>query len=110
MSEKDISEINIIYEIKKENHIFIFGHTFVRNNENICKIMIDNKEYELTPIYNIKNNKKNSKLKIVLTGIDKVTDMSEMFYECSSLLSLPDISKWNTKKVTNMSKMFYECS
>ena len=36
--------------------------------------------------------------------------MSYMFNECSSLLSLPDISKWNTNNVTNMSYMFYECS
>ena len=39
-----------------------------------------------------------------------VTDMNLMFYECSSLISLPDISKWDTKNVTNMSGMFYGCS
>ena len=32
--------------------------------------------------------------------------MSFMFYECSSLSSLPDISKWDTKNVTNMCSMF----
>ena len=32
-----------------------------------------------------------------------------MFYECESLISLPDISKWNTSKVTDISNMFYEC-
>ena len=36
--------------------------------------------------------------------------MSGMFRECSSLLSLPDISKWNTKNVTDMSFMFDGCS
>ena len=36
--------------------------------------------------------------------------MKEMFNNCSSLLSLPDISKWNTSKVTDMSKMFNNCS
>ena len=36
--------------------------------------------------------------------------MSYMFYECRSLQSLPDISKWNTEKVTNMRSMFYSCS
>ena len=41
---------------------------------------------------------------------NNVTDMSGMFYNCSSLLSLPDISKWNTNNVTNMSEMFYNCS
>ena len=32
-----------------------------------------------------------------------------MFSECSSLTSLPDISKWNTNNVTNMSGMFIGC-
>ena len=39
-----------------------------------------------------------------------VTDMSYMFYACSSLQSLPDISKWDTKNVTDMSYMFDGCS
>ena len=39
-----------------------------------------------------------------------VTDLSCMFYGCSSLISLPDISKWDTKNVINMSWMFNECS
>ena len=38
-----------------------------------------------------------------------ITDMHKIFYNCSSLSSLPDISKWNTENVTNMSKMFYNC-
>ena len=37
-----------------------------------------------------------------------VTDMSEMFYNCSSLTSL-DLSSCNTEKVTNMNNMFYGC-
>ena len=41
---------------------------------------------------------------------NNVTDMYSMFSECSSLSSLPDISKWNTNKVTDMSHMFYYCS
>ena len=36
--------------------------------------------------------------------------MSFMFYECSSLSSLPDISKWNTNNVTNMISIFNRCS
>ena len=35
-----------------------------------------------------------------------VTNMSYMFDNCSSLQSLPDISEWDTKNVTNMSDMF----
>ena len=36
--------------------------------------------------------------------------MRDMFCECSSLKSLPDISNWNTVNVTNMSDMFFGCS
>ena len=32
-----------------------------------------------------------------------------MFYECSSLSNLPDISKWNTNNVNYMYGMFYGC-
>ena len=33
--------------------------------------------------------------------------MGYMFYDCSSLNNLPDISKWDTKNVTYMGFMFY---
>ena len=46
MSIKGTSEINIIYDINKEE-INIFGSEFVKNNKNICKMEIDNKEYEI---------------------------------------------------------------
>ena len=36
--------------------------------------------------------------------------MHKMFSECSSLISLPDISKWNTNNVTDMNGMFSRCS
>ena len=41
---------------------------------------------------------------------NNITDMSYMFYYCSSLSSLPDISNWNTNNVTDMTWMFYGCS
>ncbi|CCY94638.1 pF03382 family protein [Firmicutes bacterium CAG:884] len=39
----------------------------------------------------------------------KVTNMSWMFFNCTSLTSL-DLSNFNTSNVTNMSDMFYKCS
>ena len=59
MSEKDISEINIIYDINGEKNIRLFGSHFVKNNKNICKIIINNKEYKLSESYNVKNNNNN---------------------------------------------------
>ena len=39
-----------------------------------------------------------------------ITNMNSMFYGCSSLISLPDISKLDIKNVTNISSMFQGCS
>ena len=108
MSEKDITEINIIYD-NDEEEINIFGSEFVRNNKNICKMVVDNKEYQIREFYN-NNNYFDDKLIIKLKGIDNITNMSNMFYGCSLLSSLPDISKWNTNNVISMSHMFKRCS
>ena len=40
----------------------------------------------------------------------KVTDMSEMFYGCSNLTSLAELADWDTGHVTQMQEMFYGCS
>ena len=49
-----------------------------------------------------------------ITGLEylnteKVTNMSYMFYSCSSLTSL-DVTHFNTAKVTNMNRLFAYCS
>ena len=36
--------------------------------------------------------------------------MSSFFENCSSLASLPDISKWNTQNVEDKSDMFKGCN
>ena len=41
---------------------------------------------------------------------DNVTSMTSMFNNCLSLSSLPDISKWNIDNVEDMSWMFHDCS
>ncbi len=114
MSNGDITEINIIYDIKKDikrkkDFVNIFGYTFVEKNRKKCKLIIENKEYEITWHYNIKQYKNNI-LNIKLEGINNITDMSNMFYGCSALISLPDISKLNTNNVTSMNNMLEECS
>ena len=35
--------------------------------------------------------------------------MSSIFYNCKSLISLPDISKWNFKNVDDISFIFNGC-
>ena len=124
MFNKDKSEITLIYDINNKKNkdleeeeddededdtINIFGSEFVRNNKKCCTMIIDDKEYELTTKFNVKNYD-NNKLEIKLKGIDNVTDMSYFFYNCSNLSSLHNVSKLNTNNVTKMSDMFYGCS
>ena len=54
-NKKSYNEINIIYNIKDKVEISLFGYEFVKNNKNICKMIIDNKEYKIKEKYNINN-------------------------------------------------------
>ena len=42
--------------------------------------------------------------------ISKVKNINYLFYKCSLLTSIPDISNWNIKNVENMIALFYGCS
>ena len=43
-------------------------------------------------------------------NINNVYNMSSMLWGYSSLFSLLDISKWNTNNVISMKYMFFDCS
>ena len=109
--------MTILYYIKKmefiniyKNKIKIFGQVFVENNKNNCYLLIDGKKNELSKYLLLNENQRQSNiLEIKLIETKIITDMSNIFYDCTSLKSLPDISKWNTKNVTNMSNMFHNC-
>ena len=101
--------MTIIYNINNQNKIKIFDKDFVKNNKNNCYLIINDIKQDLCDYIEIKN-KEQKKLEIKLFEINTITNMYFMFYGCSSLSSLPDISKWDTKNVKNMSSMFYGCS
>ena len=105
------SEITINYKIdKNDSKINLFGYYFVKNNERKCKILCEDKIYNLCEYFDLTNFDKNKNiLKIKLIGINNITNMSKMFLGCKNLLSFPDISKWKTNNVTNMSFMFSCC-
>ena len=103
-----MNEITIIYKnIEKGNKIRIFGEKFVENNKNKCKIKYKDEIFDLKEFLDIQKDEDIFEIKLI--GINNVTNMSYMFNECFSLVSLPDISRWNTNKVTDMSFMFTLC-
>ena len=99
--------INMIYNAGNEKEeIKILNETFVNNNKDRCKIIYEDDEYELKEMF--KNNQK-ERLEIKLKVNSDITNLENMFKGCESLISLPDISKLNTKNVKNMNSMFYGC-
>jgi hypothetical protein len=99
--EENKNIIIIKYKINKnEKKIKIFNIDFVNNNKDKCKIIYNNKEMELKKIIKINNCEiNNDQLKIILKGINKITDASHMFNWITSLISLPDIDKWDTSNI-----------
>ena len=111
-------EITIIYQFVKGlvPNINIFGKKFVENNKDKCKMIIKGRENELiesldsltiSDIFEVRYNSENIVIK--LKGINNIIDASSMFKDCSYLISLPDIGKWDISKVTNMKEMFSGC-
>ena len=78
------------------------------NISSIAMIPEDTTTYSLSGLY-----KDCSALTSITFGdnfnTSNITDMSSIFYNCSSLTDL-NISNFNTSNVTNMSNMFYYCS
>ena len=108
-----LNELNLKYK-NNNNNIRILGDEFVKNNKDNCYLIINNKEMmELQKDINIMYINDNSNLytfDIKLIKIKKITDMSYMFKDCSSLISVSDLSNWVTPDITNISYMFYNCS
>ena len=82
-------------------------------NGTIVHIVFDKSFSTYTPTSLSRFFKDLTKLETI-TGLEylntaKVTDMSYMFYYCSSLTSL-DVTHFNTANVRNMERMFYCCS
>ena len=82
-------------------------------NGTIVHIVFDKSFSTYTPTSLYKFFANLPKLKTI-TGLEylnteMVTNMSYMFYSCSSLTSL-DVTHFNTAKVTNMNNMFSNCS
>ena len=92
--------------------IKLFGDQFFINNKNLKNkigIIFENKLYEFEQYFIIKNITDKNTLTIKLTGINEFTNVSHMFNECESLLSVTQMSNWDFSHITNMKCMFNRC-
>ena len=107
-NEINKNEIELVYNnLNNEKEINILNDYFVENNKNLCKIIYENKEFDLSSNFKIDNN--SNTLKIKLKGINNVTDLSDMFEYCSDLSEQSDFSNWDTRYVILMPSLFSGC-
>ena len=100
-SFKEDPQQNIINEGEEENSFYMF------NEDNKIPQSIST----ISNKFNFDNFDTNNRDNLVINlQFNNIKDMSNMFDGCSSLISLPNISKWNTSKVIDMSYMFGGCS
>ena len=125
-------------ELEENSSLYkILGEKFVNNNKDKCKMIIKNKEYELSSLLSeeLKKNTKDLfeiKLKGINEGINfenifagckslklvpdidelditKISSLRGFFAGCTHLSYLPDIGKWRTNNLKDISYMFYNC-
>ena len=109
-SNMNINEINIIYKVdKKKKGVRLFNDDFIEKNKNFCQMIIDGKEEDLKENITFPIDKIIDTFQIKLKGIINITNISSMFRWCKTLVSIPDIEKWDSSNITNMNGMFYKC-
>ena len=106
-----MEDIVLEYNIKYKSQVKIFGDKFIEKNKNNCKIIINKKTEDIRDLYRVTlDDKKSDFLSIRLILNNKITDISYLFYNCSSLSSILGIEKWTFSNITEMNCIFFNCS
>ena len=101
-------ECTLIYKVSKfDKKVRLFGETFCSNNKFNCKIIINGEESKICEFYLNTNFETIITVKLIMN--ENITDLNYMFSGCTSLSSISDISKWNTKNIISMKWMFFGC-
>ena len=112
LNKEKLNELTIIYKIENYKKVQIFHKHFINNNKDKCKIIVDGQEIReiCSEIVVNESMKKKKKLEIKLIELKNIDNMFCMFAECSSLITLPDIGKWDLSNVKEIRSMFYNCT
>ena len=112
-----------IFDSKKENSIKVelFEENKITNMSSLfnnCNSLtsVDISDWNMEKIINISQMFKSCQFLSTIKSstkwrLDNIkNDISYIFFECSKLKEIPDISNWNTKNIINMSYIFKGCS
>ena len=106
---QDSYTFELEYKASIKDEIKIFGKKFVDKNKDKCKIIYNLDKFDLNEYFKIDNKDNQSYiLKIQLTINKNITDLSCMFHECESLISIKDISNLDNSNTISLNKSFSE--
>ena len=92
-NNKNYANFQLEYKAKKGSLIKLFHSWFRDKNKDKCKIIYNEKEYDLMEYFKFDNNyNDNDSFKIQLRINNNITDLSFMFFRCEELLSISDLS------------------
>jgi len=107
-NNQDYVTFELEYKSTNDNNIKLFDYRFVYKNKDKCKIIYNEKEYDLTDYFKFDNNyNHNDSIKIQLRINNNITDISDMFFQCKELLSISELSVDNFK-ITDINKSLME--
>ena len=92
--------------IDKEGYVNIIGKNFYNENKDKISLIINGKEDNLS--YKYKLQKGINKIKITLK--EEIKNLSYLFCECTSLIDIKALNKWNVSNVNNLTCLFYGCT
>jgi len=95
INKTKMNEMNIQYLIDKtDERINLFGEEFVKNNKKNCILTFNGQDYELCDYIKYdeyKINKNEGSFEIILKEKKTITNMSDMFNGCESLMCISNI-------------------
>ena len=110
-SNENIESKEIIIEyINNDSILNLFNEKFVKSNEDKFYLEIKGKKYELMSQHKFKSEEKKITIKLILKEKIYEIDMSEIFADCNRLISINGISKLKEIKIKSHYKMFYNCT
>ena len=93
---QDFLFFQLEYKAANKSKKRLFSDYFIENNKDKCKIIYNEKEYEIAEYFEIDNNLNNDNIiKIQLKIDNNITNIANMFNGCETLLSFRDISNLN---------------
>lgn len=104
-----LNQLNIIYNCK--NNI---SNALENQGQNMNNVTFENYYTKLDNLYSnlnyisfVNSNSTNLDRDLSIFNFSLFTTMSDMFYNCTNLINIPEL---NTTNVTNITNMFYKCN